>query len=949
MIAEKYFRLKTSIGGNREKTKYEWTFGVPIEEQLHITGPGRAVLRLLAELGFAMRLSEEMGGCYDEPLERTLDTLLAAVEAQGALTKQDCSYAEDCLAPMEQPAKSYRLILAAHAHIDMNWMWGYEETVAAVLATFQSILNIMDEYPQFCFSQSQAAVYKIVEEHDPDMMEKIKRRIAEGRWEVTATAWVETDKNMPTGESLLRHIQDTRSYLSRTWGVKDFDIDFSPDTFGHSANIPEIDCFGDVKYCYHCRGNERDMVLSRYRAPSGKEILVCREPYWYNSGISPEIADGLFEVSHRSGGLKTGLIVYGVGDHGGGPTRRDVERALEMQNWKIFPQIVFGGFRQFFQEAESVRAKLPVVTEEMNFIFSGCYSTQSRIKRGNRRAETALLETESIAAIARKADYQLDRERMCRAWEDVLFTHFHDIITGSCVQSSREYAMSLYQRAQAMAGSQMRKALECISEQIDTSSVKTDSDIGSSQSEGAGAGYGMEAYVGVPSTERGAGKTRIFHVFNTLSYPRRKIVQLTVWDWVGDPRLLEAKDCHGNSVALQLLDQEPQTYWEHRYFRVLVDVDLPAAGYTTIVLSPKILKTYPVYRNRITGDRIGTQYEDYILKNENIEVRISGKTGRILSLFDRNRGEEKIGGSQSAGFTWMEAECRTGNAWNIGRIFREEPVCRCIGLEGQEGELQSCVKAKFTVESSGIEVVYLLEKHASCLEIKATADWNEVQKTSIPVLDFRAPLSYRTEKYQYDIPMGSIERKNVGCDVPGLKYGMAVNPDGSSLALICDSRYGYRGYGDSIGVTIFNSSNYPDPYPERGIHEFSLWLGISGGGAAETERLAEDCVSRPICQSSNSHRGRLPMEDSLLAVESDSAVITAILPSGDGSILLRGYESAGKRSDMKIRLPADIPNAMLVDLYERPRRKLTVDNGRVSVPLEPYSVFELKLSGEEKT
>ena len=93
----------------------------------------------------------------------------------------------------------------------------------------------MDQYPEFCFSQSQASVYKIVEEYDPELMERIKARIAEGRWEVTASAWVETDKNMPSGESLLRHIQYTREYLSRVWGVKDFDLDFSPDTFGHSA------------------------------------------------------------------------------------------------------------------------------------------------------------------------------------------------------------------------------------------------------------------------------------------------------------------------------------------------------------------------------------------------------------------------------------------------------------------------------------------------------------------------------------------------------------------------------------------------------------------------------------------------------------------------------------------------------------------------------------------
>ena len=357
-LAEKFTRLKTSVGGNREKMHFEDTFGMPKEEQAHITRPGRANARILAELEFALHLSEAENGKYDAALEEALDYLLEKQQTEGVLTDQACEEAEEILEPIAEEAKSYELILAAHAHIDMNWMWSFNETVSIVLATFRSILNIMDQYPEFCFSQSQASVYKIVEEYDPELMERIKARIAEGRWEVTASAWVETDKNMPSGESLLRHIQYTREYLSRVWGVKDFDLDFSPDTFGHSANVPEIDQFGGVKYFYHCRGNARRDVLYRYQAPSGKEVLTYREPNWYNGAITPQIGAGFMEIVKKSSGLKTGLVVYGVGDHGGGPTRRDVERALEMQTWKIYPKIRFGTFRDYFHEAEKIREKL---------------------------------------------------------------------------------------------------------------------------------------------------------------------------------------------------------------------------------------------------------------------------------------------------------------------------------------------------------------------------------------------------------------------------------------------------------------------------------------------------------------------------------------------------------------------------------------------------------------
>ena len=358
-LASKFIRLKTMIGGNREKYGYEDTFGMPREEQAHITRPGRANIRIISELEFAINLSEAENGRYDGVLEEALDYLLSCMQEQGVLTNQACEKAEDILSPMEAAAKEYKLILASHAHIDMNWMWSFDETVAVTLATFRSILNIMDQYPDFCFSQSQAAVYKIVEEYDPDLMEEIKKRIAQRRWEVTAAAWVETDKNMPDGESLLRHIQYTKEYLSQVWGVKNFDIDFSPDTFGHSGNVPEINCFGGVKYYYHCRGNKRKEVLYRYQAPSGNEVLAYREPNWYNGAITPHIGAGLIEISRRSAGLKTGLVIYGVGDHGGGPTRRDVERAMEMMDWKIYPAIKFGTVREYFLEAEAVRDKVP--------------------------------------------------------------------------------------------------------------------------------------------------------------------------------------------------------------------------------------------------------------------------------------------------------------------------------------------------------------------------------------------------------------------------------------------------------------------------------------------------------------------------------------------------------------------------------------------------------------
>ena len=796
-LAEKFTRLKTSVGGNREKMHFEDTFGMPKEEQAHITRPGRANARILAELEFALHLSEAENGKYDVALEEALDYLLEKQQTEGVLTDQACEEAEEILEPIAEEAKSYELILAAHAHIDMNWMWSFNETVSIVLATFRSILNIMDQYPEFCFSQSQASVYKIVEEYDPELMERIKARIAEGRWEVTASAWVETDKNMPSGESLLRHIQYTREYLSKVWGVKDFDLDFSPDTFGHSANVPEIDQFGGVKYFYHCRGNARRDVLYRYQAPSGKEVLTYREPNWYNGAITPQIGAGFMEIVKKSSGLKTGLVVYGVGDHGGGPTRRDVERALEMQTWKIYPKIRFGTFRDYFHEAEKIREKLPVVNEELNYFANGCYTTQSRIKRGNRRLEAAFYDAEAMSALAgQKVGFPYAKEKLTKAWEDVLFTHFHDILTGSCVQDSREHAMGLFQTSMATANTQITNAMRVIAEKIDTSSIPVDIDAYNSQSEGAGVGYGIENFVGVPSTERGSGRTRIFHLFNSLSHARREVAELTVWDWTGDLRRLAMRDADGNDIPFQLVDHELQQYWDHKYIRVLVDQEVPALGYTTVVLYEKGLDSYPVYLQ--TNEQVTRCYDDVVLENEQTIVTISAETGRIKFLVDKTTGQELIGEGKEAGLVYQETECKTSSAWNIGRAIKNVPVDRCVELSRAViGELRSSVTAHFTVENSTAEVTYVLEKDQPLVRVELKVDWKEIGKDIIPVLTWQTPLSYQTDAFRYDVPAGSTVRRGINNDVPGLRYGMALRMDGSSAILVSDSKYGYRGqYGN---------------------------------------------------------------------------------------------------------------------------------------------------------
>lgn len=949
-----FIKLKTAVGGNREQQCYEETFGQPMEEQHHITVPNKHIRRLLSQLEFAIRLNAERSGEFDGPVGEALSFLTAAMARDGVLTRGVCLEAEARLLPLQDAAKEYKLILAGHAHIDMDWMWSYHETVASALATFRTVLNLMEQYPDFHFSQSQASVYKIVEEYDPDLMEQIKARIREGRWEVTASAWVETDKNMPSTESLLRHIRYTKNYLRDVWDVDPdkLEIDFSPDTFGHSAFIPELDSFGSVKYMYHCRALDGDQSLYRWRAPSGKELLVYREQYWYNSGITPKIGLGLIDISKTCAGLKTGLIVYGVGDHGGGPTRRDIENAIEMQSWPVWPAVKFGTFAEFFHEAESVREQLPVIDRELNYIFNGCYTTQTRIKAANRRAEALLDDAERWTALSGRP---FDPKRHEAAWQNVLYAHFHDIITGSCVQDTRENALGQFSKTFAYGQTQFRSSVEAIAARIDTSSIEVDGDVSMSQSEGAGCAYNMGRNLGiaqpsgvgfhtgfrngVPNPERGRGKTRIFHIFNSAPAERTMVTELTVWDWVGDIRRIRVTDAEGRELRFQLVDGQTQWFWDHRFLRILVEARVPAMGYTTVILREAEAVSYPVYRQ--PQSRSEYPFDDIVLENELVRAVFHPNTGCLISLTDKERGTEFLGGPVFLAVIGQERG--SNNAWKIGRYLKTELLTDLISIEHKTGgPLQNSFTASYKWGMSKMKVTPILNAGEKALRFCIEVEWNEVTgEDSAPLLVFRVPHSEKIGKYLCDVPAGAIYRDPRNQDIPCLRYCAAIRADGAALALMPDSKYGYRATEDALSVSLINTSNYPDPFPDRGLHTVNIALAIGTDDAKALEDAAFSFNHPAHFLSNSAHPGELPMEQSFLRLEAVSTVLSAVLPGKDG-LEVRFYENGSQADPIALHFAAAPVCAVSVDLDGREvPSDVRICGNAVYVTAQPHSIGQL--------
>lgn len=891
--------------------------------------------RLTAEIKFAWQLAQNVDNTWLPLVEQAMERI-AEAEKSGDWRETLVTGVEELLSPMAAAAKEYRIICPAHAHIDMNWQWSYDETVTTTLDTFETMLDILEEYPEYKFSQSQASVYRIVEEYAPHMLDKIRKYVKEGRWEVTASTWVEADKNMPVGESFARHALYTKSYLADLLGIDEdsLNIDFEPDTFGHSRHVPEMDQKAGVKYYYHCRGNDGGAWLYRWKSPSGAELMVYRDPFFYLGYVGTNIADSVLDMA-KSTGLKTVLRVYGVGDHGGGPTRRDIELLLEMGTWPIFPEIRMGTFGEYFREAEKVRDSLPVLDEEINFICDGCYSSQSRIKAGNIRSERFLRDAETWTAFAgQSSGFQKDYRR---AWEKVLFNQFHDILTGSGVQATREYACGQYQEVEADTRTGKKQALVRIAQQIDTSQIAgfTEQEIVLS----AGAGHSQP--------EGKISANRIYHLFNSSQEPYHGGAEIYVWDYEKNPEKLSFLDDKGNILTSQFL--EHRHYWGHNYDKFLVDVAIPAYGYATVVTKQlPVTNLKPGYVKEMRRQH----EETFLLENDHVRVVIDPLSGAVVSFVDKRTGQETLDAGRGGARLCVidEANHKSVTNWNtsmsswfVGRHKRVEPVTEDVELmPGVSGSLRNSVKIKGKLRNSSFTMDIGLDKDSRDLDFTLECDWREFGDSNgrIPSLAFTVPLLEQEEEYIYDVPFGTERREPLHLDRPANSFVAAAN----GLMMISEARYGFRCVDDSICLKLLRSSTDPDPIPEICIHKMMFALSMpEEQGTDALLRKAQAKYAGISVLSGRVHQGTLSAEGAFLK-HAGAAVISAVKAAEyvPNAWALRLYEVLGQTSEEKLTFLQPVKRAYVADTTEKHvLSELPCEGSEIRLQALPYQVMTM--------
>lgn len=954
-------------------------FGNSLSEEIDLSSLNmdQLVERIQSEIDFSrqlLKLHPEKTGEWKNLISEASEIISSSLQlSQKQEFVKAVFKAEEILSPIGSVAKTYTIRCVGHAHIDMNWMWAWPETVAVTNDTFTTVLRLMDEFPDFYFTQSQGSVYALIKKYNSELFEKIKKRVAEGRWEIAAVHWVEGDKNLASGESLARHLLYTRQFMKNNFGLEpeDLPLDWEPDTFGHAHTIPSIVSRGAVKYYYLCRGGKDEKPpIFWWQAPDGSRVLVNLETTWYISTIGPHNAFELLDFVEKTG-LKDWMKVYGVGDHGGGPTRRDILRCHEMNGWPIFPNFEMSTARDYYSLLERHKDKFPVVDKELNFEFTGCYTSQSQIKKFNRLGENQAVEAETAAALAhRMLNREYPHQKLRDAWTNILFGHFHDILPGSGVRATRQYQSGLFQESAAAFGMIKSKSLDAIAGQIDTSFSVVEkeralSKKGQERSMGAGAGRGTsEGYLSSAVHQKNSSFPIV--IFNPSAWQRNEVVCVSVWDVnekasrqtaIKKDFIVRASD--GKTIPSYQV--EAGDYWGHTYIDLIFPVSIGPLGFRSYCIEEK-QDVADEDSEKLSG-RVNLAEEHLGFENEYLSARFDRLTGGIIQLMDKKTGVDLADRENPMALLEYILERPGGmSAWVI-----QDPKRRVCPLEldslrvDQNNPYLASIQAKARFNQSDLTITYTLKAGEPWLEIAVEAFWLEhgSSEIGIPTLRMLYPTCLHQPKARYEIPFGSIERSlNRGEEVPSLRW---ANTSGylkdstvrAGLLLLNDCKYGHSMEKSTLGLTLLRSSYSPDPLPELGSHTMRMALVPYGGDLtpAEMVRLGASFNHPLQIIYTDTHKGILPSAvNSLVASEPPNIILSSLkMAEDEDAVIVRLYEADGKRVTAKLNfnplLWGEIAEVGQVDLLERPLSDSTVrlHEKRAEVELSPHSIVTLKL------
>ncbi|MGL5346454.1 MAG: alpha-mannosidase [Peptostreptococcaceae bacterium] len=788
-----------------------------------------------------------------------------------------------------------------HTHIDVAWLWRLKHTREKCARSFSTVLRLMERYPEYVFLQTQPQLYEYVKNDYPELYAEIKKKVADGNWEVDGGMWLEADCNIPSGESLVRQILVGSRFIKEEFN-RDVEYLWLPDVFGYSWALPQIlkksgiDTFMTTKISWN-QYNRMPHDTFNWKGIDGTEILThfittpepWSEPgswfYTYNGRLTPKSVKGVWDAYTDKNLTNDLLISYGFGDGGGGVNREMLEYRKRLDKMPGLPNVKTGKAGEYFkglrEKVENTNEYVHTWDGELYLEYHrGTYTSQAYTKMMNRRLELLYRETEFMGVMnaLNTGDFNTyPSTNLTNGWKTILRHQFHDIIPGSSITEVYEDTKVEYAEAEKVALDAQEDFKASIVEES------------------------KNAYT----------------VINNANWTRNEKVEID-------------SEVEGNFYDNEGNKLESQRNGN----KYIVNVDnVEGLGFKTITLKPETNEVKE-YAFEVVENGINTPY--YELKWNEV--------GQLTSIFDRENSREVLAKGQRGNVLQMfEDKPMAHEAWDID-LYYQEKMREVTDLQNVEvvenGSLKAVVRFNYKYMNTTINQDMVVYKNDRRIDFVTNVDWREQKQ----LLKVAFPVDIRSTYATYDVQFGNVKRAtnwNTSWEMAKFEtvaqQWVDLSQRDYGVSLLNDSKYGHDIKDNVIRLTLLKSATHPDPVQDQGEQNFTYSLLPHKGDFVEADTVkAAYTLNQPLRAISGELANGAKAK--LLNFNDAYVLVDAVKKAEDSDmVVVRFHEYAGSRQEVKISSDYEIAGWMETNLMEKPMEELRNEN-EINVTVNPYEI-----------
>ncbi|MCE5205739.1 MAG: alpha-mannosidase [Porphyromonadaceae bacterium] len=821
-------------------------------------------------------------------------------------------------------SKEKVLYTVGYSHLDSEWNWDYTATIDECIRNVMTEnFYLFDKYPDYVFNFTGSRRYQMMKEYYPEMFERVRDYIRQGRWYVSGSSVDEGEVNISSSESLIRQVLYGNNYFRKEFGKESKDY-MLPDCFGFLANMPTIwnHCgllgFSTQKLTWQSAAGV-PFNVGVWNGPDGKGVVAALNATNYVGRVVPRLdLDSAWNERLESDNQKYGILFdyryYGVGDQGGAPRENDVKNAVGSLNNKDSKfKVVLTSSDQMYQDiTPEIRKKLPVYSGDLLLIehSAGSMTSQSYMKRQNRKNELLALSAEQLAAAADwkgRTSYPFDK--LNASWDLVLGSQFHDILPGTSIPKAYEYAWN----DEFIAANGFAEVLK----------------------------NSVNALAGDLNTQV---KGRSIVVYNPVASDREDVVTAEM-SYQQMPENVQVYDAKGKAVPTQILGRDGQR------LKFIFLAKVPSVG----------LAVFDVREAKNgNGNAPGLKVSNTTLENDFYKLTL-GDNGDIVSLYDKQVKRELL--SKPASLEFQEEKSYVWPAWNMTWKDRQKAPVDYMNHSAslkviEQGPVRVAIEIQRSGRNSTISQVVSLStgEAGRRVEISNQADW---QSKGVS-LKASFPLSAENGVATYNLGVGTIQRGNndsLKFEVPAKEWFDLTDKSGKyGVSILEDCKYGSdKPDNNTLRLTLLYTPEAKDRYryqdtQDWGVHQFRYGIyGHKGSWQDGSSQMQGQFFNQPmIAFEADRHAGKMGAEVSLLSVKSPQVGVMAFKKMEEGNYyLVRVNELLGKDlQKTSISFPGKIEDAYEVNGQEQKMGPVDFKGNEIEFGLTHYTIrsFAVKLA-----